>query len=150
MKPRNKDDLEFLIKDCSSQTERKQIIANHFDISISTAQRMMKKFGLLNKSFKEVHEERSAREHEEIKTLITNQHAETNEVISEQAQTIIDTLTQQLKAMSKQVDKLSDELESVREENFKLQRSRSMFPNNQNKDWFVDTDFLNKTTPIIR
>ena len=150
MKPRNKDDLEFLIKDCSSQTERKQIIANHFDISISTAQRMMKKFGLLNKSFKEVHEERSAREHEEIKTLITNQHAETNEVISEQAQTIIDTLTQQLKAMSKQVDKLSDELESVREENFKLQRSRSMFPNNQNKDWFVDTDFLNKTTPILR
>ena len=150
MEPRNKDDLEFLIKDCTSQTERKQIIANHFDISISTAQRMMKKFGLLNKSFKEVHEERSAREHEEIKTLITNQHAETNEVISEQAQTIIDTLTQQLKAMSKQVDKLSDELESVREENFKLQRSRSMFPNNQNKDWFVDTDFLNKTTPIIR
>ena len=150
MKPRNKDDLEFLIKDCSSQTERKQIIANHFHISISTAQRMMKKFGLLNKSFKEIHEERSAREHEEIKTLITNQHAETNEVISEQAQTIIDTLTQQLKAMSKQVDKLSDELESVREENFKLQRSRSMFPNNQNKDWFVDTDFLNKTTPIIR
>ena len=52
--------------------------------------------------------------------------------------------------MSKQIDKLSDELESVREENFKLQRSRSMFPNNQNKDWFVDTDFLNKTTPIIR
>ena len=150
MEPRNKDDLEFLIKDCTSQTERKQIIANHFDISISTAQRMMKKFGLLNKSFKEVHEERSAREHEEIKTLITNQHAETNEVISEQAQTIIDTLTQQLKAMSKQVDKLSDELESVREENFKLQRSRSMFPNNQNKDWFVDTDFLNKTTPILR
>ena len=150
MEPRNKDDLEFLIKDCTSQTERKQIIANHFDISISTAQRMMKKFGLLNKSFKEVHEERSAREHEEIKTLITNQPAETNEVISEQAQTIIDTLTQQLKAMSKQVDKLSDELESVREENFKLQRSRSMFPNNQNKDWFVDTDFLNKTTPIIR
>lgn len=150
MKPRNKDDLEFLIKDCSSQTERKQIIANHFHISISTAQRMMKKFGLLNKSFKEIHEERSAREHEEIKTLITNQHAETNEVISEQAQTIIDTLTQQLKAMSKQVDKLSDELESVREENFKLQRSRSMFPNNQNKDWFDDTDFLNKTTPILR
>ena len=150
MEPRNKDDLEFLIKDCTSQTERKQIIANHFNISISTAQRMMKKFGLLNKSFKEVHEERSAREHEEIKTLITNQHAETNEVISEQAQTIIDTLTQQLKAMSKQVDKLSDELESVREENFKLQRSRSMFPNNQNKDWFVDTDFLNKTTPILR
>lgn len=150
MEPRNKDDLEFLIKDCSSQTERKQIIANHFHISISTAQRMMKKFGLLNKSFKEVHEERSAREHEEIKTLITNQHAETNEVISEQAQTIIDTLTLQLKAMSKQVDKLSDELESVREENFKLQRSRSMFPNNQNKDWFDDTDFLNKTTPILR
>ena len=56
MKPRNKDDLEFLIKDCSSQTERKQIIANHFHISISTAQRMMKKFGLLNKSFKEIHE----------------------------------------------------------------------------------------------
>lgn len=150
MEPRNKDDLEFLIKDCTSQTERKQIIANHFHISISTAQRMMKKFGLLNKSFKEIHEERSAREHEEIKTLITNQHAETNEVISEQAQTIIDTLTQQLKAMSKQVDKLSDELESVREENFKLQRSRSMFPNNQNKDWFDDTDFLNKTTPILR
>lgn len=150
MEPRNKDDLEFLIKDCTSQTERKQIIANHFHISISTAQRMMKKFGLLNKSFKEVHEERSAREHEEIKTLITNQHAETNEVISEQAQTIIDTLTLQLKAMSKQVDKLSDELESVREENFKLQRSRSMFPNNQNKDWFDDTDFLNKTTPILR
>lgn len=150
MEPRNKDDFEFLIKDCTSQTERKQIIANHFDISISTAQRMMKKFGLLNKSFKEIHEERSAREHEEIKTLITNQHAETNEVISEQAQTIIDTLTQQLKAMSKQVDKLSDELESVREENFKLQRSRSMFPNNQNKDWFDDTDFLNKTTPILR
>lgn len=150
MEPRNKDDLEFLIRDCSSQTERKQIIANHFHISISTAQRMMKKFGLLNKSFKEVHEERSAREHEEIKTLITNQHAETNEVISEQAQTIIDTLTLQLKAMSKQVDKLSDELESVREENFKLQRSRSMFPNNQNKDWFDDTDFLNKTTPILR
>ena len=150
MEPRNKDDLEFLIKDCTSQTERKQIIANHFNISISTAQRMMKKFGLLNKSFKEIHEERSAREHEEIKTLITNQHAETNEVISEQAQTIIDLLTQQLNAMSKQIDKLSDELESVREENFKLQRSRSMFPNNQNKDWFVDTDFLNKTTPIIR
>ena len=150
MEPRNKDDLEFLIKDCTSQIERKQIIANHFHISISTAQRMMKKFGLLNKSFKEIHEERSAREHEEIKTLITNQHAETNEVISEQAQTIIDTLTQQLKAMSKQVDKLSDELESVREENFKLQRSRSMFPNNQNKDWFEDTDFLNKTTPILR
>lgn len=150
MEPRNKDDLEFLIKDCTSQTERKQIIANHFHISISTAQRMMKKFGLLNKSFKEVHEERSAREHEEIKTLITNQHAETNEVISEQAQTIIDTLTLQLKAMSKQVDKLSDELESVREENFKLQRSRSMFPNNQNKDWFDDTNFLNKTTPILR
>lgn len=150
MEPRNKDDLEFLIKDCTSQTERKQIIANHFYISISTAQRMMKKFGLLNKSFKEIHEERSAREHEEIKTLITNQHAETNEVISEQAQTIIDTLTLQLKAMSKQVDKLSDELESVREENFKLQRSRSMFPNNQNKDWFDDTDFLNKTTPILR
>lgn len=150
MEPRNKDDLEFLIKDCTSQTERKQIIANHFHISISTAQRMMKKFGLLNKSFKEVHEERSAREHEEIKTLITNQHAETNEVMSEQAQTIIDTLTLQLKAMSKQVDKLSDELESVREENFKLQRSRSMFPNNQNKDWFDDTDFLNKTTPILR
>ena len=150
MEPRNKDDLEFLIKDCTSQTERKQLIANHFHISISTAQRMMKKFGLLNKSFKEVHEERSAREHEEIKTLITNQHAETNEVISEQAQTIIDTLTLQLKAMSKQVDKLSDELESVREENFKLQRSRSMFPNNQNKDWFDDTDFLNKTTPILR
>lgn len=150
MEPRNKDDLEFLIKDCTSQTERKQIIANHFHISISTAQRMMKKFGLLNKSFKEIHEERSAREHEEIKTLITNQHAETNEVISEQAQTIIDTLTLQLKAMSKQVDKLSDELESVREENFKLQRSRSMFPNNQNKDWFDDTDFLNKTTPILR
>lgn len=150
MEPRNKDDLEFLIKDCTSQTERKQLIANHFHISISTAQRMMKKFGLLNKSFKEVHEERSAREHEEIKTLITNQHAETNEVISEQAQTIIDTLTLQLKAMSKQVDKLSEELESVREENFKLQRSRSMFPNNQNKDWFDDTDFLNKTTPILR
>lgn len=150
MKPRNKDDLEFLIKDCSSQTERKQIIANHFHISISTAQRMMKKFGLLNKSFKEIHEERSAREHEEIKTLITNQHAETNEVISEQAQTIIDLLTQQLNAMSKQIDKLSDELESLREENFKLQRSRSMFPNNQNKDWFDDTDFLNKTTPILR
>lgn len=150
MKPRNKDDLEFLIKDCSSQTERKQIIANHFHISISTAQRMMKKFGLLNKSFKEIHEERSAREHEEIKTLITNQHAETNEVISEQAQTIIDLLTQQLNAMSKQVDKLSDELESVREENFNLKRSRSMFPNNQNKDWFDNTDFLNKTTPIIR
>ena len=150
MKPRNKDDLEFLIKDCTSQTERKQIIANHFHISISTAQRMMKKFGLLNKSFKEIHEERSAREHEEIKTLITNQHAETNEVISEQAQTIIDLLNQQLNAMSKQIDKLSDELESVREENFKLQRSRSMFPNNQNKDWFDDTDFLNKTTPILR
>lgn len=92
MKPRNKDDLEFLIKDCSSQTERKQIIANHFHISISTAQRMMKKFGLLNKSFKEIHEERSAREHEEIKTLITNQHAETNEVNKTQAQTIIDYL----------------------------------------------------------
>ena len=150
MKPRNKDDLEFLIKDCSSQTERKQIIANHFHISISTAQRMMKKFGLLNKSFKEIHEERSAREHEEIKTLITNQHAETNEVISEQAQTIIDLLTQQLNAMSKQIDKLSDELESLRDENFKLKTSQSMFPNNQNKDWFVDTDFLNKTTPIIR
>lgn len=150
MKPRNKDDLEFLIKDCSSQTERKQIIANHFHISISTAQRMMKKFGLLNKSFKEIHEERSAREHEEIKTLITNQHAETNEVISEQAQTIIDLLTQQLNAMSKQIDKLSDELESLRDENFKLKTSQSMFPNNQNKDRFVDTDFLNKTTPIIR
>lgn len=150
MEPRNKDDLEFLIKDCTSQTERKQIIANHFHISISTAQRMMKKFGLLNKSFKEIHEERSAREHEEIKTLITNQHAETNEVISEQAQTIIDLLNQQLNAMSKQIDKLSDELESVREENFKLQRSRSMFPNNQNKDRFDDTDFLNKTTPILR
>lgn len=150
MKPRNKDELEFLIKDCSSQTERKQIIANHFHISISTAQRMMKKFGLLNKSFKEIHEERSAREHEEIKTLITNQHAETNEVISEQAQTIIDLLTQQLNAMSKQIDKLSDELESLRDENFKLKTSQSMFPNNQNKDWFVDTDFLNKTTPILR
>ena len=150
MKPRNKDDLEFLIKDCSSQTERKQIIANHFHISISTAQRMMKKFGLLNKSFKEIHEERSAREHEEIKTLITNQHAETNEVISEQAQAIIDLLNQQLNAMSKQIDKLSDELESLRDENFKLKTSQSMFPNNQNKDWFVDTDFLNKTTPILR
>lgn len=150
MEPRNKDDLEFLIKDCTSQTERKQIIANHFNISISTAQRMMKKFGLLNKSFKEIHEERSAREHEEIKTLITNQHAETNEVISEQAQTIIDLLNQQLNAMSKQIDKLSDELESLRDENFKLKTSQSMFPNNQNKDWFVDTDFLNKTTPIIR
>ena len=101
MKPRNKDDLEFLIKDCSSQTERKQIIANHFHISISTAQRMMKKFGLLNKSFKEIHEERSAREHEEIKTLITNQHAETNEVISEQAQTIIDEPTLKSKACLK-------------------------------------------------
>lgn len=85
MKPRNREDLEYLIKDCTSQTEKKQIIASHFHISMSTAQRFMKKFGLLNKSFKEIHEERSAREHEEIKTLITNQHAVTNEVISEQA-----------------------------------------------------------------
>lgn len=52
--------------------------------------------------------------------------------------------------MSKQIDKLSDELESLRDENFKLKTSQSIFPNNQNKDWFVDTDFLNKTTPIIR
>ena len=144
MKPRNKDDLEFLIKDCSSQTERKQIIANHFHISISTAQRMMKKFGLLNKSFKEIHEERSAREHEEIKTLITNQHAETNEVISEQAQTIIDLLTQQLNAMSKQIDKLSDELESLRDENFKLKTSQSMFPTTKTKTGLLIQTFSTK------
>lgn len=25
-----------------------------------------------------------------------------------------------------------------------------MFSNNQNKDWFDDTDFLNKTTPISK
>lgn len=94
MEPRNREDLECLIKECTSQSEKKQVIANHFYVSMSTAQRMMKKFGLLNKSFREIHEERSAREHEEIKTLVTNQHAETNEVISEQAQTIIDSLTQ--------------------------------------------------------
>ena len=56
-----------------SDDSRQSTFANHFNISISTAQRMMKKFGLLNKSFKEVHEERSAREHEEIKTRLSLQ-----------------------------------------------------------------------------
>lgn len=104
----------------------------------------MKKFGLLNKSFKEIHEERSAREHEEIKTLITNQHAETNEVISEQAQTIIDLLTQQLNAMSKQIDKLSDELESLRDENFKLKHLRVCFQTTKTKTGLLIQTFSTK------
>lgn len=150
MEPRSREDIEYLIKDCTSQTEKKQVIANHFHISMSTAQRMMKKFDLLNKSFREIHEERSAREHEEIKTLITNQHAETNEVISEQAQTIIDSLTLQMNAMYKQIEKLSNELESLRDENFKLKMSQSVVSNNNNKDDFSDIDFLNKTPPFTR
>lgn len=148
MEPRSKDDLECLIKECASQTEKKQVIANHFHISMSTAQRIMKKFGLLNKSFKEIHEERSVREHEEIKTFITNQHGETNEVISEQTQTIIGSLTQQINAMYKQIEMLSNELESLKDENFKLKMSQNKVSNNNNKDDLFNTDIFNKLTTI--
>lgn len=150
MEPRNREDLECLIKECTSQTEKKQVIANHFHISMSTAQRIMKKFGLLNKSFKEIHDERSVREHEEIKTHSTNQHGETNEVISEQAKTIIDSLTQQLNAMSKQIDKLSDEVKSLKDENSKLKMSQGIFQANSNKEDFSDIDFLYKNITLTR
>lgn len=81
MKPKCKEDLTWLFEDWMNQSDKKKIIASQYHTSESTAQRWMKKYGLLKKSNNLIHEERCAKEHEEIKTLIVNQHAVTNESI---------------------------------------------------------------------
>ena len=52
--------------------------------------------------------------------------------------------------MFKQIDKLSEEVKSLKDENFKLKMSHGIFQYNNNKEDFPDIDFLYKTTPILK
>ena len=47
-----------------TQAEKKEIIARHYKTSVSTAQRWMKRYGLLKESNNKKHEDRVAKEQE--------------------------------------------------------------------------------------
>ena len=113
MKPKCKEDLTWLFEDWMSQSDKKKIIASQYHTSETTAQRWMKKFGLLKKSKNLIHEERCAKEHEEIKTLVVNQHAVTNETIDMSAQTIIDALNNQNKVHTYTIDALNKKIDDL-------------------------------------
>ena len=57
LKPKCKEELTWLFEDWMSQADKKKIIASQYHTSESTAQRWMKKYGLLKKSNNLIHEE---------------------------------------------------------------------------------------------
>ena len=131
MKPKCKEDLTWLFEDWMNQSDKKKIIASQYHTSESTAQRWMKKYGLLKKSNNLIHEERCAKEHEEIKTLIVNQHAVTNESIDTSTQTMIDALnsnnkmlTATIETLNKKIDALTREVEDLKTRNQELARTQ--------------------------
>ena len=63
-KPRCAEDLTCLYDEEITQAEKKEIIARHYKTSISTAQRWMKRYGLLKASNNKKHEDRVAKEQE--------------------------------------------------------------------------------------
>ncbi|WP_297220589.1 hypothetical protein [uncultured Prevotella sp.] len=63
-KPRCAEDLTCLYDEEITQAEKKEIIARHYKTSVSTAQRWMKRYGLLKESNNKKHEDRVAKEQE--------------------------------------------------------------------------------------
>ena len=144
LKPKCKEELTWLFEDWMSQADKKKIIASQYHTSESTAQRWMKKYGLLKKSNNLIHEERCVKEHEEIKTLIVNQHAVTNESIDTSTQTMIDALnsnnqmlTATIETLNKKIDALTREVEDLKTRNQELARTQLIGRiDNKNDDLF--------------
>ncbi len=63
--PTCREDLTILYDESALQKEKKQIIADHYGVSTSTAQRFMKCYGLLKVSNNEKHKEKVAKEQKE-------------------------------------------------------------------------------------
>ncbi len=61
-KPYCKEDLTILYDESTSQKDKKAIIAAHYNVSPSTAQRWMKHYGLLKESNNKKHDEKVAKE----------------------------------------------------------------------------------------
>lgn len=68
-KPRCAEDLTCLYDEEITQAEKKEIIARHYKTSISTAQRWMKRYGLLKESNNKKHEDRVTKEQETEKNI---------------------------------------------------------------------------------
>lgn len=64
-KPYCKEDLTILYDESTSQKDKKAIIAAHYNVSPSTAQRWMKYYGLLKESNNKKHDEKIAKERKE-------------------------------------------------------------------------------------
>lgn len=154
MKPKCKEDLTWLFEDWMSQADKKKIIASQYHTSESTAQRWMKKYGLLKKSNNLIHEERCAKEHEEIKTLIVNQHAVTNQAIDTSTQIIIDALKSQnkmlcatIETLNKKIDALTREVEDLKTRNRELTRTKLIGRvNADNEDDWLNTELTSNVS----
>lgn len=123
-KPRCAEDLTCLYDEEITQAEKKEIIARHYKTSISTAQRWMKRYGLLKASNNKKHEDRVAKEQEteqNIKKLMQN---DIYKMISPYAQSIIDVLNSTIKELHETIDKKDEEIESLKEYINKLNKNQ--------------------------
>ena len=138
-KPYCKEDLTILYDESTSQKDKKAIIAAHYNVSPSTAQRWMKRYGLLKESNNKKHEEKVAKERKEQETEEKNKKLMWNDIykmVTPYAQAIIDGQNAQIQRLHQTIDKLKEEIESLKDENSMLKKNNlGGVKDNADTDW---------------